>query len=107
MDGDGIGGSVNLVTKTATSIPTISFGAVGGYTPIVNGRGLVELTGTTGQRFGASLASWWVAHMTGMVGVSTTSNLFPTWRHSPMARRWDGKTGWTFASTAIFGRAGD
>ena len=53
MDGDGIGGSVNLVTKTATNIPTISLGAVGGYTPIVNGRGLVELTGTMGQRFGA------------------------------------------------------
>lgn len=52
MDGDGIGGSVNLVTKTATNIPTISLGAMGGYTPIINGRGLTEETGTIGQRFG-------------------------------------------------------
>jgi TonB-dependent receptor len=54
MDGDGIGGSVNLVTKTATNTPTLSFGALGGYTPIINGRGLTEETGTIGQRFGAS-----------------------------------------------------
>ncbi|HME00435.1 MAG TPA: TonB-dependent receptor [Terriglobia bacterium] len=54
MDGDGIGGSVNLVTKTATNIPTISLGAMGGYTPIINGRGLTEVTGTIGQRFGAN-----------------------------------------------------
>jgi hypothetical protein len=52
MEGDGIGGSVNLVTKTATERPTISVGAFGGYTPIVNGRGLTEETGTIGQRFG-------------------------------------------------------
>jgi TonB-dependent receptor len=54
MDGDGIGGSVNLVTKTATNVPTISLGSMGGYTPIINGRGLTEETGTIGQRFGAS-----------------------------------------------------
>ena len=53
MDGDGIGGSVNLVTKTAGERPTASFSEVGGYTPIVNGRGLTEATGTIGQRFGA------------------------------------------------------
>jgi TonB-dependent receptor len=51
MDGDGIGGSVNLVTKTAGERPTINVGGMGGYTPIVNGRGLVETTGTVGQRF--------------------------------------------------------
>ncbi len=53
MDGDGIGGSINLVTKTAGERPTMTFGEVGGYTPIVNGRGLTEATGTIGQRFGA------------------------------------------------------
>lgn len=53
MDGDGIGGSVNLVTKTATNTPTIALSALGGYTPIVNGRGLTEETGTIGQRFGS------------------------------------------------------
>lgn len=53
MQGDGIGGSVNLVTKTATERPTISLSGVGGYTPIINGRGLTEETGTIGKRFGA------------------------------------------------------
>lgn len=54
MEGDGIGGSVNLVTKTALERPTISLGSMGGYTPVVNGRSLTEETGTIGQRFGAS-----------------------------------------------------
>jgi TonB-dependent receptor len=54
MDGDGIGGSVNLVTKTATDTPTITLGGMGGYTPIVNGRSLTEETGTIGKRFGAN-----------------------------------------------------
>ena len=52
MDADGIGGSVNLVTKTAGERPTISFSGMGGYTPIVRGRPAVESTGTIGQRFG-------------------------------------------------------
>lgn len=54
MDGDGIGGSINLVTKTAGERPTINFSGMGGYTPIQSGRGLVETTGTVGQRFGIS-----------------------------------------------------
>ena len=54
MEGDGIGGSVNLVTKTATERPTISLSSMVGYTPIVNGRTLTEEAGTIGQRFGAS-----------------------------------------------------
>jgi len=53
MDGDGIGGSVNLVTKTAGERPTISVAGMGGYTPILGGRNLVETAGTVGQRFGA------------------------------------------------------
>src|SRR5438046_3391888 len=53
MDADGIGGSVNLVTKTAGERPTISVSGMGGYTPIFNGRGLVETAATVGQRFGA------------------------------------------------------
>jgi TonB-dependent receptor len=52
MDGDGIGGSVNLVTKTAGERPTINFSEMGGYTPIVGGRGLTETSGTLGKRFG-------------------------------------------------------
>ena len=52
MEGDGIGGSVNLITKEATNQPTISLSGVGGYTPIIHGRGLTEDTGNIGYRFG-------------------------------------------------------
>jgi TonB-dependent receptor len=52
MDGDAIGGSVNLHTKTAGEQPTISLFGVGGYTPILNGRGVTQLGGTLGKRFG-------------------------------------------------------
>src|SRR6202045_3568811 len=51
QDGDAIGGSVNLVTKTPTEKPTYSFGAQGGYTPIQGGRSLDAFNGTVGQRF--------------------------------------------------------
>lgn len=54
MDGDGIGGSINLVTKTAGERPTISVGGMGGYMPILGGRGQAETTGTAGYRFGAN-----------------------------------------------------
>lgn len=53
MDGDGIGGSVNLVTKTAGERPTIAVNGMGGYTPIIGGRGVVETSATIGQRFGS------------------------------------------------------
>jgi TonB-dependent receptor len=52
MEGDGIGGSVNLITKVATEQPTISLGAMGGGTPIIHGRGETEETGSIGERFG-------------------------------------------------------
>jgi len=52
QDGDAIGGSVNLVTKTATERPTLSLNGIGGYTPIIGGRTLSEFDGTVGQRFG-------------------------------------------------------
>lgn len=52
MDGDGIGGSINLVTKTASERPTVALSGMGGYMPILGGRGQLETTGTIGQRFG-------------------------------------------------------
>jgi TonB-dependent receptor len=52
MDGDGIGGSVNLVTKTAGERPTVAMSGMGGYMPILGGRPQVETAGTLGQRFG-------------------------------------------------------
>jgi TonB-dependent receptor len=53
QDGDAIGGSVNLVTKTASERPTFDFEGQGGYTNIVGGRWLDAFNGTAGQRFGA------------------------------------------------------
>jgi TonB-dependent receptor len=53
IDADGIGGSVNLVTKTAGETPTATVYGVGGYTPITGGRGVDQLGGTLGKRFGS------------------------------------------------------
>ncbi|HKN74090.1 MAG TPA: TonB-dependent receptor, partial [Candidatus Acidoferrum sp.] len=52
MDGDGIGGSVNIVTKTAGERPTLSFSGGGGTTPIDGGRHIWQTSGTVGERFG-------------------------------------------------------
>jgi TonB-dependent receptor len=60
MDGDGIGGSIDLVTKTASDTPTYQItaiggiGAMGGFTPIENPRPNAQVYGTWGRRFGAS-----------------------------------------------------
>ena len=51
-DGDAIGGSVNLRTKSAGERPTLSLYGLGGYTPIVGGRGEDQFGGTMGKRFG-------------------------------------------------------
>jgi TonB-dependent receptor len=54
IDGDGIGGSVNLRTKTAGETPTLNLYGIGGYTPILkDGRNIYQGGGTLGQRFGA------------------------------------------------------
>jgi TonB-dependent receptor len=52
MDADGIGGSVNLRTKTAGARPTIMMSGLGGYTPIIGGRGVRQFNTTLGRRFG-------------------------------------------------------
>jgi TonB-dependent receptor len=52
QDGNAIGGSVNLVTKTPSNDLTWDIGGLGGYTPIIGGRGLDSLNGTVGERFG-------------------------------------------------------
>jgi len=54
MDADGIGGSVNLVTKTATERPTVALFGLGGYSPILQGRENYVATATVGKRFGTS-----------------------------------------------------
>jgi TonB-dependent receptor len=54
MDADGIGGSVNLVTKTATERPTVAIFGMGGMIPIEGGRNNYTATATVGKRFGSS-----------------------------------------------------
>ncbi|MGD0860988.1 MAG: TonB-dependent receptor [Terracidiphilus sp.] len=53
IDADGIGGSVNLVTKTAGEVPTATLYGIGGYTPIIGGRTVDQMGGTVAKRFGA------------------------------------------------------
>jgi TonB-dependent receptor len=52
QDGDAIGGSVNLRTKTAGELPTLGFETIGGFTPIVNTRYIGHISATAGERFG-------------------------------------------------------
>jgi TonB-dependent receptor len=52
QDGDGIAGSVNLRTKTATDQPLFSIYGNGGYTPILGSREATQWGGVWGQRFG-------------------------------------------------------
>lgn len=53
MNGDAIGGSVNLVTRKAGDRPNLSLYSLGGFTPIDNTRTVYEFGGTGGMRFGA------------------------------------------------------
>ncbi len=52
QEGEAIGGSVNLVTKSAGDRPYVSLLGMGGYTPIAGGRSLDQFDGTIGNRFG-------------------------------------------------------
>jgi TonB-dependent receptor len=54
QDADGIGGSVNLVTKTASARPYFSAETTMGYTPIENTRYVGKVDTTAGMRFGAA-----------------------------------------------------
>jgi TonB-dependent receptor len=53
QDADGIGGSVNLVTKTAGERPSFALETTMGYTPIENTRYIGKVDTTAGMRFGA------------------------------------------------------
>jgi TonB-dependent receptor len=52
IDGDGIGGSVNLKTKSAGEFPTLNLYGIGGYDPILGGRANDQVGGNIGHRFG-------------------------------------------------------
>jgi TonB-dependent receptor len=54
QDADGIGGIVNLVTRTAGERPIYAFGGTGGYNPIQNGYWRGGFNGVFGKRFGVS-----------------------------------------------------
>ncbi len=54
QDGDGIGGSVNIRTKTAGELPTLTAFGIGGYTPIIGGRTATQFGTTLGDRFGTN-----------------------------------------------------
>src|SRR3984893_12045105 len=52
QDADGIGGTVNLVTRTPADKPTYEVGGTFGHNPIQNGYNRGGLDGTFGKRFG-------------------------------------------------------
>lgn len=52
QDANGIGGSINLRTKSAGEQPTMILYSNGGYTNILNGRASAASGGTYGRRFG-------------------------------------------------------
>jgi TonB-dependent receptor len=54
QDADAIGGTVNLVTKSAGEKAAYTFESQGGYTPIQGGRTLGGFGGSAGKRFGAN-----------------------------------------------------
>jgi TonB-dependent receptor len=51
QEGDGIGGQVDLRTKSAESRPTVQLEGLGGYMPIIGGRAQWMVDGTVGKRF--------------------------------------------------------
>ncbi len=53
QDGDAIGGSIDLVTRSADDTPFYTITGMTGYTPIINGRWLTEYDATASKRFGA------------------------------------------------------
>jgi len=52
QDGDAIGGSVDLETRSADDKAFYTITGLYGYTPIINGRSLTKYDGTISQRFG-------------------------------------------------------
>jgi len=52
QDGDAIGGSINLVTKTADDVPYFSVTGLSGYSPIASGRWRSQVGAVVSKRFG-------------------------------------------------------
>ena len=83
MDGDGIGGSVNLRTKTAGDHPMLAMSAVGGFTPIIGGRGVGPVRRDVRRPLRRRQEGWVcssAARTTGTDAGSTTSSPRPPCR---------------------------
>jgi hypothetical protein len=83
MNGDAIGGSVNLVTRKAEDRPNLSLYGLGGFTPIANTRSVYEFGGTAGKRFGPA-NSWALSAAAPTIttgAASTTSSQSQTRSH--------------------------
>ncbi|HKV82338.1 MAG TPA: TonB-dependent receptor [Candidatus Sulfotelmatobacter sp.] len=52
QDGDAIGGSMDLITRSADDKPFYTLTGLYGYTPIINGRSSTQYDGTVSKRFG-------------------------------------------------------
>ncbi len=80
MDGDGIGGSINLVTKTAGERPTVALSGMSGYTPILEDAvwSKQRARSANGLVPASASASWLEVRTTGMDAGSTTSSQYQT-----------------------------
>ena len=89
QDADAIGGSVNLVTKSADDKPYVSVLGMFGYTPISERAHTHQFDATAGQRFGPtkSSACFLVEAMTTMPVASMISSQ-PTLPHRWSQTRW-------------------
>src|SRR5262249_57453955 len=52
QDGDALGGSVNIVTRSAGNEPAMSLSVIGGHTDIIGGRYSYQVDGNYTNRFG-------------------------------------------------------
>ena len=94
QDGDAIGGSVNIRTKTAGDLPTLSLEGIGGFTPILNTRYVYQMVGTVVSALApaSNLAPSFPEATTTTAAASTTSNLRPILISHPLT---------TTASTSV------
>jgi TonB-dependent receptor len=99
QEGDAIGGSVNLVTKSATDKPYISALGMGGFTPIAGGRSLEQADLTLGKRFfsdhrlGIMVGGGWDWNGRGIDDVEPSpgvNGLFPNGPNNPQVGSFSG-----------------
>jgi TonB-dependent receptor len=111
IDADGIGGSVNLVTKTAGDTPLVALYGVFGHTPIIGGRSVYQAGGTIGKRFlanhklGALLGGTYDYNGRGindLEPVPTTSSLTPHYDSQDFRDYVYNRTRWGFTGSTDY-----